>query len=95
MLTNLEGGLLQQKAAYLCVCPSNASILRRRAGTVIDPSKFVNIALQATFAFQNLMIMGRGDKKTKKGKITIGSHGNSRPAKEKNEKTKIKSPKES
>ena len=23
--------------------------------------------------------MGKGDKKSKKGKITIGSHGNSRP----------------
>jgi len=27
--------------------------------------------------------MGRGDKKTKKGKIFKGSHGNSRPAKPK------------
>jgi 30S ribosomal protein S31 len=27
--------------------------------------------------------MGKGDKKTKKGKITIGSHGVSRPTKKK------------
>lgn len=26
--------------------------------------------------------MGRGDKKTKKGKIAIGSYGNSRPARD-------------
>jgi 30S ribosomal protein S31 len=30
--------------------------------------------------------MGRGDKKTKKGKITIGSFGKSRPAKVKKKK---------
>ena len=60
-----------------------------------DPSKFGNIALRYKFAVQNTKTMGRGDKKTKKGKITIASHGNSRPAKEKNEKTRIQSPKES
>jgi ribosomal small subunit protein bTHX len=32
--------------------------------------------------------MGKGDKKSKKGKITIGSHGNSRPkASKKNQVT--------
>jgi 30S ribosomal protein S31 len=30
-----------------------------------------------------IKIMGRGDKKTKKGKITKGSFGKSRPAKKK------------
>tara|TARA_R110002012_G_scaffold13845_10_gene58461 strand:- start:30564 stop:30779 length:216 start_codon:yes stop_codon:yes gene_type:complete len=62
---------------------------------VKEPLKFANIALQLKFAPQNIITMGRGDKKTRKGKITIASHGNSRPAKEKNEKTKIQSPKES
>ena len=31
--------------------------------------------------------MGKGDKKSKKGKMAIGSFGNSRPQKPKNEKT--------
>jgi len=34
--------------------------------------------------------MGRGDVRTKKGKITKGSFGVSRPRKPKNEKTKVK-----
>ncbi len=61
---------------------------------MFDTLKFGNIATQFN-SCQNIKIMGRGDKKSKKGKITIGSHGNSRPAKPKNEKTKNVSPKES
>lgn len=34
--------------------------------------------------------MGRGDKRTKKGKITAKSFGNSRPKKAKNQKTRVK-----
>lgn len=37
--------------------------------------------------------MGKGDKKSKKGKISMGSHGNSRPHKEKNLATRVKNPK--
>jgi len=36
-----------------------------------------------TFAPHKIIIMGRGDKKTKKGKIFKGSFGKSRPANEK------------
>lgn len=32
--------------------------------------------------------MGKGDKKTKKGKITIGSHGKLRPARKANIETR-------
>jgi len=41
---------------------------------------------QEIFYFKNklkIKIMGRGDKKTKKGKINKGSFGKSRPAKKK------------
>jgi len=44
---------------------------------------------QEIYYFKNKLknkIMGRGDKKTKKGKITKGSFGKSRPAKTKKKK---------
>jgi len=51
------------------------------------------IAFVCLFLRHNHTIMGKGDKKSKKGKIFMGSNGNSRPAKAKNEATKIQNPK--
>jgi 30S ribosomal protein S31 len=42
---------------------------------------FYFCASQAIF-LKNIIIMGRGDKKTKRGKISSGSFGKSRPARE-------------
>ncbi|MDI9356379.1 MAG: 30S ribosomal protein THX [Chitinophagaceae bacterium] len=33
--------------------------------------------------------MGKGDKKTKKGKISMGSYGNSRPQKDRNKQNAL------
>lgn len=38
--------------------------------------------------------MGKGDKRSRKGKIKIGSFGNSRPKKKKTEKKEVKEVKE-
>jgi len=55
-----------------------------KKGGLLTLIKFFNL---------NLCIMGRGDKKTKRGKISKGSFGKSRPAKPgKNKKTKTEKP---
>ena len=64
-------------------------MLRLKAGCIIrQPFKFDNI-----ISFKIYLFMGRGDKKTKRGKISKGSFGKSRPAKPgKNKKAKTEKP---
>ena len=49
----------------------------------MSPASSTFALLQTTFLYnKNNINMGRGDKKTKRGKISMGSFGKSRPARE-------------
>ena len=46
--------------------------------------RFLNLSNICDFCLIKLIIMGKGDRKTKRGKIVKGSYGVSRPHKKKN-----------
>jgi 30S ribosomal protein S31 len=50
--------------------------------------EYQNIPRFFLFLHSKLFIMGRGDKRTKRGKITIGSFGKARPARTRRRATK-------
>ena len=70
----------------MCKC-ANGGGLQKRPSSIAQPINYstnttntTNTPNTPTFALLINIIMGRGDKKTKKGKIFKGSFGKSRPA---------------
>jgi ribosomal small subunit protein bTHX len=55
--------------------------------SIFFTNSFHSTELPVTFA-QNQIIMGKGDKRSKKGKLIIGSKGKTRPARPQNVKAR-------